>query len=95
MMREATGIQFRAEATEMVKVAHQWTMIQDARHGWRGDIMVKLGSESEVLQLVATLEGKSIKIADGGQIVIEVLPHISMVEEARNRRRTEDGGTIT
>eukprot|EP00972_Heterocapsa_arctica_P107659 15859278-Heterocapsa_arctica.AAC.1 len=78
----------------MLKVVHQWTMIMDARNGWKGDIMVKLGSKWEVGQLYATLEGKSIKIAGGGQIVIEVLPHISMVEEARKRRRTEDGGTI-
>eukprot|EP00972_Heterocapsa_arctica_P015866 2338905-Heterocapsa_arctica.AAC.1 len=39
MMRVVANIQLKAEATEVVKEAYQWTLIQDAGHGWRGDIM--------------------------------------------------------
>eukprot|EP00972_Heterocapsa_arctica_P034605 5095218-Heterocapsa_arctica.AAC.1 len=71
MMRDATGIQLKAEATEVEKEAYQWTMIQDAKHGWSGDVMARLGTKAEVLHMFATLEGKVIEVADGGRIVIE------------------------
>eukprot|EP00972_Heterocapsa_arctica_P074706 11024783-Heterocapsa_arctica.AAC.1 len=47
MMATVANIQLKHEAVEVVKDPYQWTLIQDARHGWRGDIMVKLAKKEE------------------------------------------------
>eukprot|EP00972_Heterocapsa_arctica_P034228 5041665-Heterocapsa_arctica.AAC.1 len=70
-MRVVANIQLKTEPVEVVKEAYQWTLIQDARHGWRGDILVRLATKDEVLHMLVSLEGKSIKVSDGGQIVLE------------------------
>eukprot|EP00972_Heterocapsa_arctica_P106966 15756357-Heterocapsa_arctica.AAC.1 len=68
MMATVANIQLKNEAVEVVKDPYQWTLIQDARHGWRGDIMVKLAKKEEVLHMFGALDGKSINVSDGGQI---------------------------
>ena len=54
--------------------------------------MVRLGTEAEVLHMFTALEGKVVEVAGGWRIVIEVMPHISLVERARNCRVPGDGG---
>ena len=93
MVREATGIPLKGEASEVMTEAYQWTLLQHARHGWRGDVVVRLATKSEVLHMYAAVEGKTIAVTDGGRIVIEVVPHISLIEEARNGRSAGHGGS--
>jgi len=93
MVKEATGIPLANEATEIVKEMYQWALLQDARHGWRGNVVTRLGTKEEVLHMFTMLEGKVIEVAGGGRMVIEVLPHISLMLEARSARaaRAEGG----
>ena len=84
MMSEATQIPFEKTSAELVTKPYQWKELQDARYGWKGDVVMKVEKKEEVVRLFSKLEGKSIDVAGGGKIVIEVLPHISLIEEIRN-----------
>ena len=41
----------------------------------------------EVLKLFAAIEGKTIDVPGGGKIAIEVIPHVSLIDEAREIKR--------
>ena len=43
--------------------------------------MVRLATTSEVFHMYAVVEGKAVSVADGACIVIEVMPHLSLIEE--------------
>lgn len=86
MMREATRIPLEAKGTEVVKDAYQWMLMQDARYGWRGDFLIKLANKAEVLTIFKGLDGKAISFSGGGRIAVEVMPHISMLDDARRAR---------
>ena len=81
---ECSRIPLAESHTEVLKAPYQWSMMSDARYGWRGDILIKLATKAEVILLYRSVEGKSIAVADGGQISIEVLPHVTLVDELRN-----------
>ena len=83
MAKRETTIPFAEEASEIPTKEHQWMPMKDARYGWRGDIVAKLARKSEVLHLYRSLEGKAINVANGGRIVLETMPHISLLAEAR------------
>lgn len=51
-----------------------------------GDVLIKMRAKAKVLHTFAMLEGKEIDVAGGGRIAIEALPHISLIEVARNCR---------
>ena len=75
-----------------MKETYQWALLQDARHGWRGNVVTRLGTKEEVLHMFTMLEGKVIEVAGGGRMVIEVLPHISLMLEARSARAARAAG---
>ena len=83
MVKRETTIPFAEEASEIPTREHQWMPMKDARYVWRGDIVAKLARKSEVLHLYRSLEGKAITVADGGRIVLEIMPRISLLAEAR------------
>ena len=68
-------------------------MMKDARYGWSGDILIMLSSIEEVIRLFMTLDGKAIEVGGGGRIVIEVLPHISLLEKVRNSQLPGSSGS--
>ena len=69
---------------EVVAGQHQWAMIRDARYGWRGEILTQCANEAEVLRLYGCVNGKTIGTAQGGKILVEIMPHASLVLRARN-----------
>jgi len=84
MVGAVAGFPFEAVGREAVHGKHQWAMIQDARYGWRGEILTQCGSEEEVLHLFQEVNGKTIGTAQGGKILVEVFPHASLILRARN-----------
>jgi hypothetical protein len=86
MIQATAGIPLKNEAVAILKDAGQWTLLRDARYGWKGDVLVKLGSEAEAIRLYAALEGKAITVPGGGRIVVEVILHIALVDAARKVR---------
>ena len=56
MIKEATGIPLMGDASARVEEAYQWMLLRDARDGWRGDVLVKVGTKAEVLHMFAALE---------------------------------------
>ena len=85
MVKKEAKIPMDDEASEMLKKEYQWMLLKDARYGWRGDTIIKMANKNEVLNLYRAVEGKAITVAGGGRIVLEVLPHISLLAEARAR----------
>ena len=86
LVKKAAQLPMQEEPTNDLREAYQWTLMVDARYGCRGDILMRLNSQEEVLATYANLEGKAISVAGGGRIVIEMIPHIALLTEARNRR---------
>ena len=84
MVAREASIPFAAEASETPTRAYQWTLLKDARYGWQGGVIAKLALPNEVLQLFRSVEGKAITVPHGGRIVLEALPHSSLMAEARN-----------
>ncbi len=44
------------------------------------------GSQAEAIRMYSALEGKAITIPGGGRMVIEVILHIALVDEARQAK---------
>jgi hypothetical protein len=86
LVKEAAQLPLQEEPTKDLREAYQWSLMVDARYGWRGDILMRLDSQEEVLDMYANLEGKAISVAGGGRIVIEMVPHIALLTAARSRR---------
>ena len=86
MVQTATGVQLMPVPAEALKEAGQWIMLQDPRYGWRGDVLVKTGSQAEAIRMYSSLEGKAITIPGGGRMVIEVILHIALVDAARQAK---------
>ena len=91
MIRSTTGVPLQETESTMIREAYQWTMLKDARFGWRGDILLRVAAKEEVLHMFGSLEGKAINVPGGGRIIIEVMPHISLLDEARARRISPTG----
>ncbi len=86
MVQTATGVQLMPVPAEALKEAGQWIMLQDPRSGWRGDVLVKTGSQAEAIRMYSSLEGKAITIPGGGRMVIEAILHIALVDAARQAK---------
>ena len=87
MLQDTAQIQFLSQESEAVSSEYQWRKIQDARFGWKGDVVLQCNTKEEVLRLFAAAEGKTIEVPGGGRISIEIIPHVSLAEESRNARR--------
>ena len=81
----ATQIPFANEARGVINVAYHWKPLADARFGWKGDLD-RCKAKDEIIQLYSQAEGKTIEIPGGGKIVVEIIPNITMIAEARNFR---------
>jgi hypothetical protein len=86
MVQTAAGIPLMPVAVEVLKEKGQWTLLKDARYGWKGDVLVKVGSQEEAIRMYSSLEGKAITIPGGGRIVIEAILHIALVDAARKAK---------
>ena len=86
MVTRASQIPFAATACDVIKEEYQWKALVDARYGWRGEIATKCKTKEEVIQMFCRSEGTCIAIPGGGSIVLEIIPHITVVAEARNFR---------
>ena len=51
MVQAAAGIPLMTEAVEFLKDKSQWTLLRDARYGWKGDVLVKVWSEDEAIRM--------------------------------------------
>ena len=61
--------------------------MKDPRFGWRGEIFFKVKTAEEVIKMYTCLEGKHFNVGVEGVILIEVIPHVALVEKARNAHR--------
>lgn len=86
LVANAARLPLQEEPIKDVREAYQWALMIDARYGWRGDILLRLNSQEEVLAMFGNLEGKAIGVSGGGRVVIELMPHISLLSAARTRR---------
>ena len=91
MMAEASQVPLLPQAVEVVTEAFQWKPMLDARYGWKGYVLTRVNTTEEVIRIFRTLDGKAINVAGGGKIVIEVIPHVSLVEAARNAGGAQPG----
>ena len=87
MIADSTYIPLQDHEEDIISKPYQWHLMKDARFGWRGDILLRCGSKEEVTKLFVMIEGKAVDVAGGGKISIEVIPHISIVEQARDAKR--------
>ena len=87
MVAAASEIPFQEKETDTTGTQHQWRTLKDARYGWRGDVMLRCGSREEVIKLYKAVEGKAIDVPGGGKISIEVIPHVALIDDAREARR--------
>jgi hypothetical protein len=87
MIATAAQVPLQQQESEAVSSQYQWRTLKDARFGWRGDVLIRCSSKEEVLKLFAAIEGKTIDVPGGGKITIEVIPHVSLIDEAREIKR--------
>ena len=82
MMAEEAQIQI--DEAESGVVSKQWKKMVDARTGWKGDVLLRCAVVEEAIKLFRSVEGKNIEVGEGGKITVEIIPHASVVQEARN-----------
>ena len=83
LAREAARLPLHPQAVEELTAVYQWKPLVDARAGWRGDVLLQVRHRDEVKVTFQRLEGKAIDVAGQGRIVIEVIPHVSLLEMVR------------
>ena len=84
MMAEEAQIQIDEEESGVVSGKKQWKKMVDARTGWKGDVLLRCAAVEEGIKLFRSVEGKTIEVGEGGKITVEIIPHASVVQEARN-----------
>ena len=83
MIARESAVPINKEEAETVGDAKQWKKLEDARYGWRGDILMKCKDEEEVCQLFRRIDGKAFGVGAGGRISIEIIPHARIIQDAR------------